>query len=1059
MWRLGIDLGTNSIGYARLKLTLLKGVFHPISVEEMGVRIFSDGRNPKDGQSLAAMRRVPKGMRKTRDRAKNRNTRFLQELRRYNLLPMEGAPESPTEGDPGVLGQDPYVLRMRGLEEPLSAFELGRALWHLKRRGFKSNRKADSGDQEGGKIRDAATRTLALLEEEGVRTLGELLGRRRQAVMDENKTLPKKSRSPLPPTRTRLRGKGAKASYELYATREMVLDEFDLLWAAQKPHHPTLLTDEAFAALRETLSWQWPLKPPQVGRCMLLPDEPRAPKALPKSQRVRILQELNNLRKQIPGSEGEELTLDERNTLYRILLTQAKLAFDKMPQKLKLPRETRFNLESRTRKHLDGDLTAAKLGGSKLWGKGWRDLPLAEQETIVERLLNEESEPALIAWLSETYGLEAELATKVARANLPDGYGSLSVAALERIYPVLDEEVLPYSEAVKKAGFQHHSDFRDGVIYPEGLPYYGEILQTAVGFGSGIPEDPAEVRYGKIANPTVHVALNQIRKVVNDLIARYGPPEQIVVELARDLPMSAQGKRDLEKRQSDNRKANETRDKELAKLGLSPSYQNRLKLRLWEELNADNVMERRCVFTGEQISIERLFSAEVEIEHLLPFSRTLDDGVGNKTVSLRAANRIKANRTPYEAFSSSPEGFDWAAISARAANLPPNKSWRFGPDAMQRYDDEERDFLARQLTDTQYIARIAQEYLSKIDEEIDVWVVPGRMTADLRWALGLNSVLPGHNREDPAADKKNRNDHRHHAVDALVVALSDRSRLQEVAAAAKEQEDKQSDRLLAPMPPPWEGFRDQVKQAVSNIVVSHKPDHGVQGALHNDTAYGLIDPQANPSQKMPAVRRVPLESMSKRSDIERIRDDVLRNHFLKIADSEPDNLTAALVAAGEAMSPPVRKARIEEQISGVVIRDQQGQGYKLYKGDANYCYDIFADEKGKWTGRVISRFDANQKGFNPKSKFSTEGEPLIFRLRIDDMLELEQNGERQVMRVVKLSGAEITLAGHFEAGALKSRNEDKNDPFRYLRTGPASIQKRNAVRVTVSPSGHVTRHR
>src|SRR6185312_7484185 len=103
---------------------------------------------------------------------------------------------------------------------------------------------------------------------------------------------------------------------------------------------------------------------------------------------------------------------------------------------------------------------------------------------------------------------------------------------------------------------------------------------------------------------------------------------------------------------------------------------------------------------------QRLFSPEVEIEHILPFKRTLDNSAANKTVSLRRANRDKGNASPYEAFASRP-GYDWDAILLRAGNLPKNKRWRFAADAMERFDAE-KGFLDRQLTDTAYLAKITR---------------------------------------------------------------------------------------------------------------------------------------------------------------------------------------------------------------------------------------------------------------------------------------------------------------------------------------------------------------
>nr|VFJ46202.1 MAG: CRISPR-associated endonuclease, Csn1 family [Candidatus Kentron sp. DK] len=1068
-WRLGLDLGTNSIGIAALSLRKLPGKdedekqeYRVLGLMMLGARIFSDGRNPKDKQSLAAMRRVPRGMRRNRDRTLNRNARFLKELQGFGLLPAASDPPSAAElaTRRELAALDPYILRARGLDEELPLHHLGRALFHLKRRGFQSNRKTDSGDQESGKIRDAANRTREKMEGEGGRTLGEWLGRQRMETLAENEALAKGKRKPLPQARTRLHGAGAKAYYDFYPTRAMILDEFDRLWESQRRWHPAALTDEAYQTLRKTLAFQYPLKTPPVGKCTLDPSQERAPRALPSVQRLRIYQELNHLQvMDCPGEPWRAIEKKERDLLAKKALGQEKLTFDGMRKWLKLSAHARFNLETDKRKYLDGDKTAAMLASPKRWGKGWRDLPFDTQEEIVTKLLETEKEEELLPWLMAEHGLSREDALAVSRTTLPAGHGAFCAEVSRGLLAELEQDVITYDEAVKRAGYASHSQLDDGVRVDR-LPYYGKILARHVAFGSGEPGDPEEKRYGKLANPTVHVALNQLRRVVNDLIARFGPPTQIVVELARDLPLSAEGKRALEKTQKDNQAANDERRKILREHKQPDNYQNRLRLRLWEELNPDDPLDRRCVFSGEQISITRLFSDEVEIEHLLPFSQTLDDSPANKTISTRRANREKGNRSPYEAFSHSPLGFDWEEIAQRAANLPPNKSWRFSPDAMERYQDEERDFLDRQLTDTQYIARLAGTYLAATGA--DVWVIPGRLTADLRWALGLDNLLaaPG----EGVDAKKNRADHRHHVIDALVVALTERGRLQKVATLAGQRREQGHTRLLQNPEEPWPDFRQEVADCVEKIVVSHKPDHGVQGALHNDTAYGLLDEAPDAKGVRTVVHRVPLESFKKRANIRNIRDDVLREYFIANTEYVPDKeIGKTLVALGERLHPPVRRVRICERLNVIPISDAQGQPFKAYKGDANYCYDIFAGAPGKsgatkWTGRVVSRFDANQQGFEPQARVSTGGEPLIMRLRIDDMLELDDGGGRRIVRVVQLSEGQITLAGDHEAGDLKKRDKDKEDPFKYLRLVPSTLQARNARMVHVSPSG-VIRHK
>ena len=190
------------------------------------------------------------------------------------------------------------------------------------------------------------------------------------------------------------------------------------------------------------------------------------------------------------------------------------------------------------------------------------------QNEIVWQLVSEQSEEKLQNWLQANTGVNATQAEAIANAGLPDGYGSLSRKALARIVPALREaEVVngidvprTYDQAVQAAGFAHHSDLDSGfgfehshdeverigerVIASTGevkpvsafkqLPYYGKALQRHVAFAKEHPRNEEE-RYGKIANPTVHIGLNQLRVVVNALIRRYGRPTEVVVELARLL--------------------------------------------------------------------------------------------------------------------------------------------------------------------------------------------------------------------------------------------------------------------------------------------------------------------------------------------------------------------------------------------------------------------------------------------------------------------------------------------------------------------------------------------
>ena len=471
-YRLGLDLGTNSIGWCLLNLNQ-QG--KPDRLIRLGSRIYPDGRKPKDGTSLAVDRRLARQMRRRRDRFLRRRGRLLEALIRYGFMPAESAERKK------LVSLDPYLLRQRGLDEPLSLAEIGRALFHLnQRRGFRSNRKVDKGaDNESGKIRGAVSATREMLICDNARTVGEWLARRHER---------------REPVRARLRGIGAKATYDLYVDRDMIAHEFDTLWEKQQPHHPQSLTDAAHAELRDIILYQRPLKPVRPGRCTFESDDDRAPLALPSSQRFRIYQELNNLRLLNEGFSETTLTLEQRNTIAADLLRGKKRSFDQIRRALKVNAE--FNLQSAKRDELKGCATAAVLGHKDRFGPAWHELPLNRQEEIVEKLLATESEAEMTTWLERGCSLSGDAARKVANANLPDGYGRLGRKALSKILPKLTEAVVTYDAAVKTAGYASHSDFYTGEIHGS-LPYYGKSLERHVGFGTGGVDDSDEKRYGK----------------------------------------------------------------------------------------------------------------------------------------------------------------------------------------------------------------------------------------------------------------------------------------------------------------------------------------------------------------------------------------------------------------------------------------------------------------------------------------------------------------------------------------------------------------------------------
>lgn len=1009
-YRLALDMGSTSLGWCVLATDKYDA---PSSIIDMGVRIFSDGRDDKSKEPLAVARRGARSLRRNYDRRDRRQRRLLSCLIQYGLMPQNQDERKALESI------DPYELRAKTLDYQVSLHELGRAIFHInQRRGFKSNRKTDKRENDASNMKNAIKDLDSKLMITNSRTLGEYLWRQHEERQ---------------PVRVRSQMVKNKAEYNFYPSRDMYVNEIDTIFEKQKTYHAAL-TDKVCDEIKDIIFYQRPLKAVKVGNCRFENGEKRARLAYPIVQKFRILQEINNLQIERLSEGDPEVTQEDRMEIIEVLLHNKKKTFGQIRTLLKLPRDCRFNLESERRSDLAGDLTNDLLSHSQCFGEKWKQFSQVRQEEIVDLLFESQDPDELVEQLVSDYGVTFQQAEEIANAPLPEGYGAVSKKAIEKMIPFLAQG-MKYSDAAKSAKY-HHSDFRTGEVF-EYLPYYGEILPNNVIGGSYIEQDKnfPEKFYGKINNPSVHIALNQVRKLVNALIDQYGHPEEVVVELARDLKEPPD---EISKDQTRNFKENERINKELALLGVKANYRNRMLFKLWEDL-AEDPVKRCCPFSGVQISKSDIFSGNFEEEHLLPFSRSYNDGRANKVLSSRSSNRFKGNKTPFEAFSHTEE---WPQILARIQNLPKNKRWRFQEDAWDIAKGEGEDVIARMLNDTRYMSKITKAYLSAVfDNEkgkSKVWSIPGQMTALLRDKWGLNDLLG----EDDG--RKDRTDHRHHAIDAFVIGCSDRGTFKKLADAAKRLEDDKTlyekrHKLVSKMPEPFDGFFAQITKGVERIIISYKPDHGgafkaihaprpyTVAPLHKDTAYGLIGKGEKKGSVIVATR-VAVESLEIQKHIDEVANPVIRQdlkNLLEGVKEKSPEWKSTLAAYSQKSKTRRVRVHIEKSQDSMVGINQpinrgpeetKGKPYKFYELRGNYCAEIYCPDKGKYAGQwqceIIPNYHAHQKDFIPEWRRNNPTAKLIIRLQIDDMVAYEEDGNKYTCRVKKMTGGLVYFRPH-----------------------------------------------
>lgn len=806
-----------------------------------------------------------------------------------------------------------------------------------------------------------------------------------------------------------------------YTLRDMYEKEFEVLWKVQSSFYPDILTDSAKEKIYQAIFHQRPLKPAddQIGFCNLERTERRCPIASWFAQRFRILKTVNDMRIHTPGKRERPLSEKERARLIDKLSRTKQIAIDKIRKLLQLQEYDVINLELGARDKIQGCIVEAGL--RKIF-KDYDKNPRFFVEEVYEPFLGEEPE-IFEKKAKEDWKLTEAQIEKLYKIDRPKGYLHYSITAIKKLLPYLEKGAGEY-DAIQSAGYvlDEKAEECDKLPLPE---------------------------VSTLANPIVRKALFELRRVINAIIREYGKPSKIVVELARETKGTQRERNDTCSKIRRNEKANEQARQWLKDFGIpQPSRDDIIKYKLWQECG------NFCPYTGKPISPEQLFiTGEFQIEHILPHSRSLDDSYMNKTLCYVPVNKEKGDSTPYEAFSADPER--WGRILGNIKRLPRNKQRKF----MQK-EININEFIERQLNDTRYISREVKKYVQILG--VPVRCTRGQLTAELRHVWGLNTIL---GKKDDII--KQRDDHRHHAIDAVTIALTNASHLQQLARKYNFKRDRKQ------FPQPWPNFRGSVISAVEPIRVSHRVLRKVSGALHKETNYGLTDEQGQ------YVYRKNLTDLTL-AMVKKIRDHTVREIVIarlkQVGIDDPDHYKGKFKAkevfkeplymktglnkiTGEPKSPvQIKKVRIGEAGTDFIgMKNEDGTPYRFVKPGSNHHIAIFeyTDSKGnkEREGVVVSMFEAAQR--------ARKGEPMIRRVhperpeavflfslsRNEMFLLIDKEGNERLCRVQKMDiNQGITFRPHEYAGKMS----DYDKPPIILRLTPNTL---NGRKVTIDPIG------
>lgn len=1036
-YRLALDIGTASCGLIALELGKNR---EPVAIAHHALSIFSEPVLPhavgEAGEPKKAKRRKARLARRVIDRRARR-------LRRIAMLARLLGIDHKTI--PADEGQNIHEVRAKAPNQRIELDDLIRVFLKLaKRRGYAGGFRVKSvkqKDEDRSVVKPGIEKLEAAMKAVNCKTLGQYLQHR----FKNGETLKLKEVG-LYSHRDMLVAE-FNAIWDEQAKHHPVMQESrpdPVVKGAESTRRIRPIRDQFF----EAIFYQRPLKSvaPMVGNCMLEPTLPRAPMAQPAMQAFRIEKQLADLRWGM-GRSATPLAPEQRAVIRDMLndpdqiTKEGKLAFKKIYAALEkkglMPATRRsLNLERSSREEISGNRTLRAmrdLGVLELW-QGFdattqlriinflADLGSPEQVDVPDwqdrftkttRVKNAKTgrweektekrvlDTNLVQFINKL--VETEKFDRLGNMGFESGRASYSIRVLEKL-----------TEKMREANCDEHTATK--YCYPPKEPT-GELLTHL------LPHPPT-------GNVVVDVALNTVRRTVNEALKALGePPAEVIVELSREMALGLKARGEIEKRIDKNRKQKENARKEIEKLGKMATERHVLRYLLWEQQD-----KKRCPYCSDPINFEQALDGNAtNFEHILPRSLTRVGKQRNHLVlAHRRCNDRKGDRTPFEAFSRDEDR--WNAVKECVKVLESKKQYaKARLLILEDYEHENLDdaaideFTERQLHETSWIGKLAAQWLQAICPT-PVAVSRGTLTAHLRRIWKLETVIAqarfdaglpvldtdgekisfddfkqfkpyweGHNgqgteRTDRKIDK--RIDHRHHLIDALVIAQTSRSLYQRIArhykSLAERRQAGEAVRMKLFVEPPLRDVRDQALELVRNAEIRHKPDRYGGGAFFQEFAYGTTS--LDDDTRLYLSRRKRLSSLvGKKDSADKARkqiESIVSHEVRKLVRDAFESRLRDGKTPFEALQIPIEylayrnhiktvmcATGLAEDSSRIVHESRTGIHTKILVDDGWDCLVVSGSEGNNIQTRLLSpRIAASTRARSPQN-----GETVFFK--------------------------------------------------------------------------------
>lgn len=1051
-YSIGLDMGVGSIGWAVLAMeqnTITKKLL-PTEVVLSGVRIFT----PSTG---ASERRQARGQRNALRHKSNRLLTLWKILARKGLmLPFSNEQVANTADlrfSSSTQKLNPYSLRLTGLSNKLELEELGYAIYHLaNHRGSSSVRSFLDAEvtPDEKKAQEQTRKTKVLAETYNLNTFVEVLQAYNKEQFKGYRNKNNRSDMPLP-------------------TRDIILSEIKTILDTQQRFWPEVLDKSYCDEIISAVNYENEKLVPEAGSCPYFPNESKLPKCHTLTEERRLQEAVNNARILRPHERNrtvvyipEAFSPEEAKVLYQHLRNGKNLTVTTVRKLLPQYKEFDFTLQGKDKK-------AQEIKGfrfSKLEEKAfWSRLTEIQQDKFFSYWTNTADDRKLIHLLQNECGLsEDETTDALSSIQLIGDYAPIGKTATLLIRKYIDDG-MTYTEAINRAQENKELPVLGKTKAYNLLPYYGEVLteSTVTIMGKAWHREFAEKRqtkgfkkpttnadeetFGKISNPVVHQSLNELRKLINELITILGEkPEEFNLELARDIKVGQEKREKIIKDQATREREAERIYQEYCAPTRLPNARNYIRhFKLLEQ------QQFICPYCLKAINADMIFSGQADVDHILPKADTGDNSESNLVITHKSCNLEKGKRIPFAAFGSSP---DWPAIAQAAENLGQLKCKRFLMNE-EEYSEylKNRGFKSRFSSDNSYISKVTQKYLSSLYTDhmkSKIHTLNGRESHILReaWNLqGLSHKLGAlHLKSDDALEnKKSRIDNRHHALDAIVAGFCSRSLVNSIN--YQSEHGMPAEKIISEIPIPaafrkpnisreeaQESFRAHVDCALHlHTFISVKQDTSLSGKLLKDTSYTVMVAKG---EKLVLLAKKSMKNMKIKDGHEDVKKVLLHESFAKnipqgCSDLEKNRIEAllsynrkqyerfnSLLEIAEQTLIELNIKAKEQGKRGILISDfsiakkaldlcggfyyylqnnsrekifvvrepsENMAGFAYDTGD-NLCIDFYHDKQGKLCGEVIRKINSANKNFIPKYK--KEGYRLLERIYQGDTLEI-----------------------------------------------------------------------